>query len=69
MRTIKEEVLWLNEFESFEEAKEKIDKWLAIDYNKLYVHSVLGYRSPEEFQTSFTFSKACTRLLNRSASL
>lgn len=53
MRTIKEEVLWLNEFSSFEEAKEKIDKWLAIDYNKLYVHSALGYRSPEEFQASY----------------
>lgn len=53
MRTIKEEVLWLNEFETFEEAKEKIDKWLAIDYNKLYVHSALGYRSPEEFQTLY----------------
>lgn len=53
MRTIKEEVLWLNEFETFEEAKEKINKWLAIDYNKLYVHSSLGYRSPEEFQTLY----------------
>ncbi len=49
MRTIKEEVLWLNEFETFEEAKEKINKWLSVDYNKLYVHSALGYRSPEEF--------------------
>lgn len=50
MRTIKEEVLWLNEFLSFEEAKEKIDTWLRADYNKLYVHSALGYRSPEEFE-------------------
>lgn len=33
MRTIKEEVLWLNEFETFEEAKEKLDKWFAIDYS------------------------------------
>jgi len=49
MRTIKEEVLWLNEFSSFEEAKERIDAWLSVDYNKLYVHSSLGYRSPEEF--------------------
>jgi putative transposase len=49
MRTVKEEVLWLDEFSSFEEAKERIDAWLRVDYNKLYVHSSLGYRSPEEF--------------------
>jgi len=53
MRTIKEEVLWLNEFSSFEEAKETIDKWLSVDYNKLYVHSALGYRSPEEFEALY----------------
>lgn len=53
MRTVKEEVLWLSEFESFEEAKEKIDAWLACDYNKLYVHSALGYRSPEEFEALY----------------
>jgi len=53
MRTIKEEVLWLEEFSSFEEAKERIDRWLSVDYNKLYVHSALGYRSPEEFEAMY----------------
>lgn len=28
MRTIKEEIIWLNEFGSFEEAKEKVGKWI-----------------------------------------
>ncbi len=50
MRTIKEEIIWLNEFGSFEEAKERIGKWIEVDYNKLYVHSELGYMSPEEFE-------------------
>jgi transposase InsO family protein len=50
MRTIKEEVVWINEFESFEEAKDKIGGWIEEDYNKRYVHSSLGYRSPEEFE-------------------
>ena len=50
MRTIKEEVVWINEFESFEEARDKIGGWIEGDYNKRYVHSVLGYRSPEEFE-------------------
>ena len=50
IRTIKEEIIWLNEFSSFEEAKEKIGKGIEIDYNQLYVHSELGYMSPEEFE-------------------
>jgi len=50
MRTIKEEVIWLNEFGSFEEAQEMIGQWIEKDYNALYVHSALGYRSPEEFE-------------------
>ncbi len=50
MRTIKEEIIYLNEFGSLEEVKEKISRWLEVDYNKLYVHSELSYRSPEEFE-------------------
>ncbi|GAB4536649.1 MAG: hypothetical protein Fur0020_04840 [Thermodesulfovibrionia bacterium] len=50
MRTIKEEVIWLNEFNSFEEAKERISRWIEVDYNRFYVHSRLGYVSPQEFE-------------------
>lgn len=50
IRTIKEEIIWLNEFSSLEEAREKIARWIEVDYNKLYVHSQLGYISPEEFE-------------------
>jgi putative transposase len=50
IRTIKEEVLWLNDFESFEDARATISTWIREDYNRLYVHSALGYRSPEEFR-------------------
>lgn len=49
IRTVKEECLWLNEFSCFEQAREAIEKWIREDYNRLYVHSALGYRSPEEF--------------------
>ncbi len=54
MRTIKEEVLWLNEGARFEEAKETIGRWIEGEYNPLDGHSALGYRSPEE----------CERLYN-----
>ncbi len=50
IRTIKEEVIWLEEFASYSEAKEKIGHWIEQDYNRLYPHSALGYRSPEEFE-------------------
>jgi transposase InsO family protein len=53
MRTIKEEIIWLNEFGGFEEAFEKIGKWIDEDYNKLYVHSEPGYLSPEEFEARY----------------
>ncbi len=47
IRTIKEELLWLPEFGSFEEAEARIGAWIEEDYNRLYVHSALGYLSPE----------------------
>ena len=47
IRTIKEECLWLNEFSSFGEARATIEAWIGEDYNRLYVHPALGYRSPE----------------------
>jgi len=53
MRTIKEEIIWLNEFSSLEEAREKIGRWIDIDYNKFYVHSELGYKSPEEYEAMY----------------
>jgi len=33
--------------------KETISKWIEKDYNKLYVHSTLGYKSPEEFEEEY----------------
>ena len=53
MRTIKEECIWINDFDSFKEAKEAIGKWIEFDYNKFYVHSSLGYLSPQRFERSF----------------
>jgi len=53
MRTIKEEVIWLEEFNNLEDAKEKIGNWIKEDYNKKYVHSSLGYISPVEFEKAY----------------
>jgi len=53
VRTIKEEVIWLNEFETFEQTRATIGQWIENDYNKLYVHSTLGYMSSEEFEVLY----------------
>jgi transposase InsO family protein len=43
----------VNEFETLEETIQKIGKWIETDYNMSYVHSKLGYRSPEEFEALY----------------
>jgi transposase InsO family protein len=35
-----------------EEAKERISEWVDF-YNHLYVHSSLGYLSPEEYELKY----------------
>jgi len=45
IRTIKEEVIWVHEFESLDEAKEKIKGFIEF-YNREYPHSAIGYKSP-----------------------
>ena len=45
IRTIKEEVIWVHEFESLEEAKGRIKEFIEF-YNREYPHSAIGYKSP-----------------------
>lgn len=49
MRTFKEEKVYPYEYESFEEAKIEVDKFITF-YNLEYPHSALGYLSPIEFE-------------------
>ena len=49
MRTLKEELLWLEEFDGLEEAQEQLSAWIDF-YNKDYLHSALGYKSPQEYE-------------------
>ena len=53
IRTIKEEVIWINEFGSVKEGEEKIGRWIEVDYNKLYVHSEFGHISPEGYEALY----------------
>ena len=53
IRTIKEEIIWINDFSTYEEAKAIIGNWINKEYNELYVHSKLGYLSPIEFEKQY----------------
>jgi len=62
IRTMKEELFWLREWENERELFLELDKWVEY-YNKNYLHSALGYRTPaqadEEYyrnQTSHTIA-------------
>ena len=45
---------------SFEEAETRIAAWIEEDYNRLYVHSALGYLSPEEFAQQWVQTQEAT---------
>ena len=51
-RSLKEECIWLHNFEGVEDARETIEKWVAF-YNQKRPHQSLGYLSPDEFRAQF----------------
>jgi len=50
IRTLKEEEVYLNEYEDIEEARERIGYFLEEVYMRKRVHSALGYLTPFEFE-------------------
>lgn len=48
VRTIKEEEVWLNEYETFEEARRRIGEFIEF-YNSQRIHSALGYIAPRQY--------------------
>jgi putative transposase len=51
-RTMKEELLWLREWNSPFELTEALGKWIE-HYNQSYLHSSLGYKSPKKFEEEY----------------
>ena len=51
-RTMKEELLWLREWHSPFELTEALGTWIK-DYNRSYLHSSLGYKSPMTFEDEY----------------
>jgi len=50
IRTIKEEEAWLNVYEAYSEAQQRIGAFIEF-YNAERIHSALGYVSPRQFAT------------------
>lgn len=51
MKTLKTEEVYINEYETFEEAYRNIKHFIELVYNKKRIHSGIGYITPEEFET------------------
>jgi putative transposase len=57
IRTIKEEEVWLNSYETFLEAHEAIERYVDY-YNQERIHSALDYRTPNEYAAPSVTLKA-----------
>jgi len=53
MRTIKEEEVDLSEYDNFEDARDQIDQFIGMVYNRKRIHSALGYQTPAEFEVAY----------------
>jgi transposase InsO family protein len=52
IRTMKEELFWLREWKGEAELNKGLDKWVDY-YNRNYLHSALGYRSPIQVEEDY----------------
>lgn len=50
IRTLKEEEVYLNDYEDYEDAYHRIGRFLDDVYMTKRVHSALGYLTPAEFE-------------------
>jgi transposase InsO family protein len=50
MRTLKCEEVYLSEYRDVDDARERIGEFLERYYNRVRLHSSLGYRSPVAFE-------------------
>jgi len=52
IRTMKEELFWLREWESERKLSRELDKWVEY-YNRNYLHSAHGYRTPNHAELEY----------------
>ena len=52
IRTMKEELFWLREWESERELSQELDKWIEY-YNRNYLHSTHRYHTPIQAEEEY----------------
>ena len=52
IRTMKEELFWLREWENEAELNHELNKWVEY-YNRSYLHSAHGYRTPIQVEEEY----------------
>ena len=57
-KTLKVEEVYINEYETFEEAYKNIKQFIELVYNKKRLHSSIGYVPPEEFEREVLKTRA-----------
>lgn len=62
IRTMKEELVWSNEWMSYEQLKHALNHWIE-EYNSAYLHSAIGYMPPNEFEKLALHHKPSTPLI------
>ena len=50
MKTLQQEEIYCNQYANFDELSQHLEEFLGAYYNRLRLHSALGYRTPEEFE-------------------
>jgi transposase InsO family protein len=55
-RTMKEELFWLREWNSPFDLVDRLDQWIG-SYNRSYLHSALGYRTPSQVEEEYKNSQ------------
>lgn len=50
MKTLKQEEIYCHQYRDFDELSAHLEEFIGNYYNRLRLHSALGYRTPEEFE-------------------
>jgi putative transposase len=50
MRILKYEEVYLSEYETYEDAVNRLPRFIEDIYNRKRIHSSIGYLTPEEFE-------------------
>ena len=56
MKTLKREEIYANKYDDLENLRSNSEEFIEQYYNRLRLHSALGYRSPEEFEQQIEVS-------------